>query len=83
MPFSPYSSDPNTAVNDLAGLNPVTETFYVLDKDGTTYYFTGGVGLSNGNTSPTDLHPESVHLQYDLVKGEAPLDGVVSEVVSE
>ena len=45
--------DPMTAVNNLAGTNPVTGTFYVLDKDGTTYYFTGGIGLYNGNTSPT------------------------------
>jgi len=45
--------DPNTAVNDLAGLNPTTGSLVVLDKDGTAYSFNGGVGLQNGNTPPT------------------------------
>ncbi|MGA2218096.1 MAG: hypothetical protein ABSG51_08415 [Terracidiphilus sp.] len=43
--------DPNTAVNDLQGSSPVSGSFMVMDKNGTVYSFSGGVGTS----SPSSL----------------------------
>lgn len=34
--------DPNTAVNDLAGISPSSGSFIVVDKNGTIYSFAGG-----------------------------------------